>query len=355
MKRLMLVSAALLILILIATWIMHRPSMKPIYWVTEIGSPDYMFSRAADINNRGIVIGYANPGGQGFIWINGRMRGIDPPKYGYCSPISINDKGQVIAMVFSEGGVRDAKSTVWQDGSISELKAPGGCSIYVRGINNNGQIVGQLVDGYGKGSGFIIEDNRIRVLDTVDGMQADPQDINDKGQILVHRYNARTPVRSFILHEGQQTELTADGFLYKIALAINDSCDAVGTVKGREYGEKGVLWRDGKLIFLGSLRRGVRICNPLDLNNKNQVIGFSETNDHMAYGTQTDMRTSDYVIHPFIWENGRMRDLNDLIPRNSGWTLNEPSAINDKGQIVGSGVHDGKDRAYLLTPIGKTR
>jgi hypothetical protein len=46
-----------------------------------------------------------------------------------------------------------------------------------------------------------------------------------------------------------------------------------------------------------------------------------------------------------------MIDLNDSIDPSSGWTLAEAHAINDAGQIVGSGFHNGAMRAYLITPI----
>jgi hypothetical protein len=46
-----------------------------------------------------------------------------------------------------------------------------------------------------------------------------------------------------------------------------------------------------------------------------------------------------------------MRNLNDLLINDSGWTLNEATAINDKGQIVGNGVHNGNKCAFLLTPV----
>ena len=46
-----------------------------------------------------------------------------------------------------------------------------------------------------------------------------------------------------------------------------------------------------------------------------------------------------------------LRDLNSLIPRNSGWEILSAHAINDKGQIAGEGLHNGKNRAFILTPI----
>lgn len=45
-----------------------------------------------------------------------------------------------------------------------------------------------------------------------------------------------------------------------------------------------------------------------------------------------------------------MNDLNDLIAATSGWILESANSINSKGQITGRGKHDGKERAFVLTP-----
>ena len=45
-----------------------------------------------------------------------------------------------------------------------------------------------------------------------------------------------------------------------------------------------------------------------------------------------------------------MLDLNNLIPANSGWLLQQATAINDQGQIVGYGTLNGQSEAFLLTP-----
>ncbi|NOT85314.1 MAG: hypothetical protein HOP02_11175, partial [Methylococcaceae bacterium] len=52
----------------------------------------------------------------------------------------------------------------------------------------------------------------------------------------------------------------------------------------------------------------------------------------------------------FVTDNGIMKDLNTLLPSGSGWKILIARAINDAGQITGKGSHNGKQRAFLLTP-----
>jgi probable HAF family extracellular repeat protein len=55
--------------------------------------------------------------------------------------------------------------------------------------------------------------------------------------------------------------------------------------------------------------------------------------------------------HAFIYSGGVMTDLNNLISPSIGWVLNRADAINDSGQIVGTGYINGRSRAFLLTPV----
>jgi probable HAF family extracellular repeat protein len=57
-----------------------------------------------------------------------------------------------------------------------------------------------------------------------------------------------------------------------------------------------------------------------------------------------------FVQHAFIYDT-QMRDLNSLIPPNSGWVLGTATGINDFGQISGTGSIGGQSHAFLLTPI----
>src|SRR3712207_9335136 len=65
------------------------------------------------------------------------------------------------------------------------------------------------------------------------------------------------------------------------------------------------------------------------------------------------------LFRSFLWADangngagdaGEMRDLNTVLPVNSGWILTDATGINDRGQIVGHGLFNGQTRAFLLTP-----
>ncbi|MES4792715.1 MAG: hypothetical protein C4321_06730, partial [Chloroflexota bacterium] len=84
---------------------------------------------------------------------------------------------------------------------------------------------------------------------------------------------------------------------------------------------------------------------PWALNNNDQVVGVSS-----FY-----FNNSENNFRAFIWDSADgTRDLNDLIPANSGWVLEQARGINDNGEIVGTGTLNGEPRAFLLRPLSGT-
>jgi probable HAF family extracellular repeat protein len=61
-------------------------------------------------------------------------------------------------------------------------------------------------------------------------------------------------------------------------------------------------------------------CNTV--NNRDEVVGFS---------------IDGLGMHPFLWHDGVMVDLNTLIPADSPLYLLGASSINDAGEIAGQG------------------
>jgi probable HAF family extracellular repeat protein len=89
---------------------------------------------------------------------------------------------------------------------------------------------------------------------------------------------------------------------------------------------------------LGDLLGGTDYSNAYGINSGGQVVGQSIA----ATGERA-----------FLWSSSSgMLNLNDYLDASgSGWTLGSATAINDAGQIVGKGTHNGITHAYLLTPV----
>jgi probable HAF family extracellular repeat protein len=109
----------------------------------------------------------------------------------------------------------------------------------------------------------------------------------------------------------------------------------VGTARDFNNISRAFIWRNGSMTDLGTI--GGLSHSPASINNYAQVVGIST----IAPGQTT----------AFLWEDSIMTDLNSLIDSSSGWILRSANDINNLGQIVGWGTHNGNARAFLLTPI----
>lgn len=126
------------------------------------------------------------------------------------------------------------------------------------------------------------------------------------------------------------------------ATAINDRGQVVGisgdcgTAVGGVTARNAVLWEKGTVINIGNLG-GVAWNTPMAINEHGDVVGFSNVNadDGAAFNAQA-----------FLWTRGRgIRSLGTL----PGDTLSQALGINDRGQVVGISCTAGfaSCRAFL--------
>jgi probable HAF family extracellular repeat protein len=142
------------------------------------------------------------------------------------------------------------------------------------------------------------------------------------------------------------------------ATGVNAAGEVVGTTNllTGDSPLQAVRWSGGTAYDLGTLEPenpGVlRGAAALGINKRGEVVGFS----YYYWDCPAD-RFCTVAPHAFVYRNGAMRDLNDLIPPDSGWVLQTATAINDAGQILAVGVTPPSptgpraSAAFILTPV----
>jgi probable HAF family extracellular repeat protein len=120
------------------------------------------------------------------------------------------------------------------------------------------------------------------------------------------------------------------------AYAINSVDRVVGTSETADGSAHAFEWSRAGLRDLGAL--GGSASQAWGVNTAGQVVGFAYT----ALGSEEDA---------FVYtEATGIVNLNTQIDPSLGFHLRRAQSINDAGQIVGIGLHDGQERAFRLTP-----
>jgi probable HAF family extracellular repeat protein len=135
--------------------------------------------------------------------------------------------------------------------------------------------------------------------------------------------------------------------------AINNSGQIIGYCSNAGSNGHPVLWQNGTVTTLGTLG-GLQVTDLTGINNNGQIAGWGTTSTGATHGfldsngTVTDLgaflpnglNDNGVIIGTelgggaFIYSGGTVQDLNNLIPANSGYQLNNADAINDNGQIT---------------------
>lgn len=322
-----------------------------IYSVTEIGGfPDSDgVSIATDVDDLGQVVGGREIDGlaNAFLWSNGTITefGNESGEYRFVSASDINNLGQVVGSRYLSGGRSSA--FLWENGMTIDLgRLPAeprdSQETLADSINDAG-----IVTGRSSGRPFIWESGVMRDFRTFPGANAFDSvgPINNRGVIAgtIRRDDTISFLHAARWTNGEAIDLGdfPGGTLmlsgnYSEPSAMNDVGQVVGYSDGAN-GYHAFFWSDGIMTDLGALPGLVNRSEATDINDRGVVVGYS--------GAE--------IGHAFIWDsiNG-MRDLNSLLDESgTGWQLNRAYGINNHGQIVGFGLHDGMRRGYLLTPI----
>lgn len=335
-----------------------RPVPEAEYTLTPIGGTLGWGSYAVDVNARGDVLGHADgmkDGRTAFI-----QRGTDiewlPAHSPPLMPRGFNDHGAVIGSIWTIGKPQVA-TFLWRNGVLSTLTIDGRLNS-LSGINDRGQIAGVVVLRPGTRP-FVWRDGKVEYLPAPPAAPTggNVTAINATGDVAGYVEDG-TGFRAVTWRNGQVKALPMPAATdASAAAALNDSGLVTGWYRPAGKNFRGFVWNGHRSVDLGSLGGDVL---PNDINNRGEVVGAAEVHGTLRYdgGFRFDFWRGlrfDWPHRAFLWRNGRMLDLNALIPPNSGWLLEEANAINDAGQIAGTGTCNGQKRGFLLTPIAAGR
>jgi probable HAF family extracellular repeat protein len=305
--------------------------------IRDLGTMGGNESGALSLNNRGQVVGFAlnaipdpfsmfdfpilgSPNGtqtRAFLWDERRgMRDLDTLGGPDAWAVSINERGQIAGFSYTNStpnattGVPTFDPFLWEKGKMTDLGTLGGTAGGPNQLNNRGQVVGQS---------------------------------NVAGDQFFHPFFWSSP--------GPMQDLGTLGGDCGTALAINDAGVAIGNADLIP----GVCFQNQPHAFMWSQGVGMTALPSVDGDSCSEVGAINAAGQIAGASHACDFSSQ----HAVLWENGRVVDLNTLIPANSPMYLTRANAINDRGEIAGIGdppgcfFDPGCGHAFLLIPCGE--
>jgi probable HAF family extracellular repeat protein len=321
------------------------------YAITDLGTLGGTQSHAVGINASGQVVGDSTIAGDttihafrtspnGVIDAASDLGALGSSSYA----TDINDSGQAVGTVRVDGTPHAFRTAPNGFISLATDLGPNGPETHAIAINASGQAAAYVQSASFRVSATGTIDFA-HTLGSLSGITF-ASDLNDLGQVVGESVNSNGFYRAFRTAPNGTITTGSDlgtlGGSNSHAHGINSSGQTVGdsnptgstATHAFRTTSTGNITASSDLGTLGGANSFA-----YDINDVGQIVGDSNVAGNSGY-------------HAFFLDTtGAMQDLNDLIPSNSGWVLQQARGINAIGQIVGNGTIGGHAHGYLLTPL----
>ena len=195
------------------------------------------------------------------------------------------------------------------------------------GINEHGEIVGEVIVDNSKDSGFVRDKRgRIRIFDIPGARGTEAHSLNNQGQI-VGAYSEDAPLveasampRAFLLDREELIRIDVPDATLTIANGINERGQVVGFYVDAAGTPHGFRWHEGRFTTIDF--PDAPATSLTGINNRGQIVG--------VYGP-----TTEPVLHGFLLSGGAYATFDA-----PGVPVTTPLDINDRGQIVGFTIRE---------------
>ena len=356
----------------------------PDYWPIDLGHLGGTQTVANGLNDAGQVVGWSKDASgrtQAFAWSNGVMTGLGFLPGGTTSVANaVNNRGHVAGYSYVSGTAYHG--FLYASNSMADIGALGTYS-QARAINAMDELTGSSppTNFPSENFSFLWKTNRFITISSFSfaagSYSCDGYGINDFSQIsgsMRINATANTPRFWGYVWEDANGNGTTDsderhmlGSLgvagttgsTSVAFDINDLGQVVGwtSITNDWYPNHAMLVTPSNGVWkiptngpptsydpalhtnflmrdLGTLDSPTNNSYAHSINDRSWIVGTSSTRS----GTN----------QAFLWHDGVMSNLNDLIVADSGWVLTNATGINEFNEIVGNGLYNGQPRAFIL-------
>ena len=376
-------------------------TFPPYFTITDLGVlPGMQSITATGISSSGIVSGYSSPAvsgaeglkGKGFLYSNGVLTALEKSGDAFTVPMAVNAFGTAVGLTGDNASSR-LTPFVYRNGQFQipvnlPYDASSASITLLAGINDSGAIVGNTVPSHLGGSNtqpFLFLDGAATTLPF-----AFATGVASNGDVSGWSGPGAGNKNLAAIYWDGRTAFTNACPPASACFAPNQGLAVTaGHSVTAEYGPGSSIPRWGCEMPAFALGSGIASawCGAggnvfTAINSQQWIVGMNVADGSLSSlgpgvsGDLFSMADGDVPGTLFAWPFSKVfapgnsygpfltispspldprltavgAQLEELVVNGDGWRLSYVAAINDAGQIAGTGFHNGQQRAFLLNP-----